>query len=65
MPIHQQISERGDSEVQGFVGPLVINDEQFYRVSSSSLYDRITVGYWFDPSSNKNIIPIVKVTYQG
>ena len=55
VPILQQVSESEDSEVQGFVGPLVINDEQFYRVASSSVDDRMMVGYWFDPSSNKNI----------
>ena len=55
VPIQQQVSVSGGSEIQGFIGPLVINKEQFNRMTSSSVYDRLMVGYWFDPSSNKNI----------
>ena len=55
VPIHQQVSVSERSEIQGFVGPLVINKEQFYRIASSRVHDRLLVGYWFDPSTNKNI----------
>ena len=58
VPIQQQVSvsegSKG-SEIQGFVGPLAINKEQFNRVTSSRVYDRLMVGYWFDPSSDKSI----------
>jgi len=55
VPIHQQASAIVGVEPLGFVGPLVINKEQFNRLTSSRVYDRLMVGYWFDPSTDKSI----------
>lgn len=55
VPINQQVSASEGSEIQGPVSPLVINENQFYHLASSRVYDRMMVGYWFDPSTNKNI----------
>lgn len=58
VPLHQQISESEASEIEGFVGPLILDEEEFYRIASSKVYDRITVDDQFLPSNNN-------ITYEG
>jgi hypothetical protein len=58
VPLQQQISEREDSEIEGFVGPLVIDEEKFNHVASRSVYDRLNVDDQLLPSNNR-------VTYES
>jgi hypothetical protein len=58
VPIQQQNSEGGNSKIDGFVGPLIIDVEEFDRISASIVYDRFTVDDKLLPINNK-------VTYDG
>jgi hypothetical protein len=58
VPVQQQISETENSEIEGFVGPLIIDDAEFHRIASFSVYDRLTVDDEFLPSNNN-------ITYEG
>jgi hypothetical protein len=58
VPLYQQVSKIEVSEIEGFVGPLIIDKEKFYRIASTQVYDIMTVDDEFLPS-NKNI------TYEG
>jgi hypothetical protein len=52
VPLQQQISESEDSEIEGFVGPLVVDEEEFSHATSSMVYDRLSVDDELLPSNN-------------
>jgi hypothetical protein len=52
IPLQQQISESQAAELEGFVGPLIVDEEKFHRITSSSIYDRMNVDMQFLPSNN-------------
>ena len=49
---HQHISESEELRIEGYIGPLVIDEEEFFRIASSQVYDRMTVYDQFLPSNN-------------
>jgi hypothetical protein len=52
VPLQQQITEREDAELEGFVGPLVVDEEYFYFMASSRVYDRLNVDDELLPTNN-------------
>ena len=52
MPLQQQISENEDEELEGFVGPLIIDEEKFNHIVSLNVYDRLNVDDQLLPSNN-------------
>ncbi len=43
VPLQQQISESEDAQIEGFVGPLIIDEEKFVHIASLNVYDRLNV----------------------
>jgi hypothetical protein len=54
VPLQQQISDAEDAELEGFVGPLIIDEDKFQDIASLSVYDRKNVDEQLLPS-NSNI----------
>jgi len=58
MPLQQQISESVDSELEGFIGSLVIDEDKLNHITSFSIVDRLNVDDQLPPSNNN-------VTYES
>ena len=52
VPLQQQIAESENAEIEGFVGPLTIDEERFNHIASLNVYDRLNVDEQLLPSNN-------------
>lgn len=52
VPLHQQLSDNEDSEIEGYIGPLTTDEEKFDSVASFMVYDKMNVDDQFLPSNN-------------
>ncbi len=52
VPYQQQLLESEQAEIEGYIGPLVIDEEKFYQVASSEIFDKATIPEEYLPTSN-------------
>jgi hypothetical protein len=57
VPLHQQVSDSDDSEIDGYVGPITIDEAKFDSAASLFVYDKMNVDDKFLPSNG--------ITYEG
>lgn len=58
VPLHQQLSDNEDSQIDGYIGPLITDEEKFDSVASFIVYDKMNVDDQLLPSNNN-------VTYES
>ena len=52
VPLHRQLSDNEDSEIEGYIGPLITDEDKVDSVASFMVYDKIDVDDQFLPSNN-------------
>lgn len=54
VPLHQQLSDNEDSEIDEYIGPLITHEEKFDSVASFIVYDKMNVDDGLLPSNNNS-----------